>query len=104
LSGTVLDDAVELIGQAEALWVAGARRAYPVAAYLAYALQHADKAVQLVDFVGPMHAGQLRGIRRGDAMVVVSFAPADPMAPSEGLPPSVATGTVDPLPPHEPWE
>ena len=43
--------------------------------YLAYALQHTDKPVQLVDFAGAMHVGQLRGLRQGDVMVAVSFAP-----------------------------
>jgi DNA-binding MurR/RpiR family transcriptional regulator len=78
LRGTLLDDAVELLAQAGTLWVAGARRSFPVASYLAYALQHTDKAVQLVGFVGAMHEGQLRGIRNGDAMLAVSFAPYAP--------------------------
>ena len=70
-----IDRAVDLLAQAPSLWVAGARRAFPVATYLAYALQHTDKPIQLVDFAGAMHVGQLRGLRRGDVMVAVSFAP-----------------------------
>lgn len=70
-----IDHAVELLAQAPSLWVAGARRAFPVATYLAYALQHTDKPVQLVDFTGAMHGGQLRGLRKGDVMVAISFAP-----------------------------
>jgi DNA-binding MurR/RpiR family transcriptional regulator len=75
LSGPTVDDAVDLLAKARAVWIVGSRRAYPVAAYLAYALQHTDKPVQHVNFVGAMHQGQLRGVREGDVMVAVSFAP-----------------------------
>jgi DNA-binding MurR/RpiR family transcriptional regulator len=67
--------AVELLAAAPALWIVGSRRAFPVAAYLAYALQHTDKPVQLVSFVGAMHQGQLRGVREREVMIAVSFAP-----------------------------
>jgi DNA-binding MurR/RpiR family transcriptional regulator len=70
-----IDRAVDLLAHAPSLWVAGARRAFPVATYLAYALQHTDKPVQLVDFAGAMHTGQVRGLRQGDVMVAISFAP-----------------------------
>jgi DNA-binding MurR/RpiR family transcriptional regulator len=70
-----IDQAVDLLAHAPSLWVAGARRAFPVATYLAYALQHTDRPVQLVDFAGAMHIGQLRGVRQGDVMVAISFAP-----------------------------
>jgi DNA-binding MurR/RpiR family transcriptional regulator len=75
LDGTMLRDAVELLAQAPALFVVGARRSFPVAAYLAYALQHTDKPVQLVSGVGAMNEGQLRGVRKGDVMIAISFAP-----------------------------
>ena len=70
-----IDRAVDMLAHAPSLWVAGARRAYPVATYLAYALQHTNKPVQLVDFTGAMHTGQLRGMRQGDVLVAISFAP-----------------------------
>jgi len=75
LHGSTLGDAVELLVHAPALWVVGARRSFPVAAYLAYALQHTDKPVQLVTGIGAMHEGQLRGLRKRDVMIAVSFAP-----------------------------
>lgn len=75
LQGSTVDDAVELLAAAPALWIVGSRRAFPVAAYLAYAMQHTDKPVQLVSFVGAMHRGQLRGVREGDVVLAVSFAP-----------------------------
>ena len=78
LPGKTLDAAVKLLAAAPALWIVGSRRAFPVAAYLAYALQHTDKAVQLVSFVGAMQHGQLRGVRPRDVMIAISFAPYAP--------------------------
>ena len=75
LQPTVVNDAVALLVGAHTLWVTGTRRAFPVASFLSYALQHTDKPVQLVSQVGGLHAGQLRGVREGDVMVAISFAP-----------------------------
>jgi DNA-binding MurR/RpiR family transcriptional regulator len=46
-----------------------------LAAYLDYALQHTGKPVHLVSALGSMHEGQVRGVRRGDVLIAVSFAP-----------------------------
>lgn len=70
-----LRDAITTLAQADVLWIAGARRSFPVAAYLAYALQGLSKPVQLVSFTGAMHEGQLRGLRSRDAVIAISFAP-----------------------------
>lgn len=75
LHGSTLGDAVELLAHAPAVWVVGARRAFPVAAYLGYALQHTDKPVQLVSGIGAMQDGQLRALREHDVMIAISFAP-----------------------------
>ncbi|HUG22921.1 MurR/RpiR family transcriptional regulator [Piscinibacter sp.] len=66
---------VELLVNADSVWIAGSRRSFPVAAYLDYALQHTDKRIQLVSALGSMHEGQLRSVRAGDVMIAVSFAP-----------------------------
>ena len=73
--GSALDAAVELLAHAPAIWVAGARRSFPAASYLTYALQHTDRPVHLVTGVGAMHEGQLRGLREGDVTVAISYAP-----------------------------
>ena len=73
--GSALDDAVELLAHAPSIWVAGARRSFPAASYLTYALQHADRPIHLVTGVGGMHEGQLRGLREGDVMIAISYAP-----------------------------
>ena len=73
--GSALDAAVELLAHAPAIWVAGARRSFPAASYLTYALQHTERPIHLVTGVGAMHEGQLRGLREGDVMVAISYAP-----------------------------
>jgi DNA-binding MurR/RpiR family transcriptional regulator len=75
VQASTLDDAVELLAHAPSIWVAGARRSFPAASYLTYALQHVDRPIHLVTGVGAMHEGQLRGLRAGDVMVAISYAP-----------------------------
>ena len=67
--------AVQLLAAADAIWIMGSRRSFPVAAYLEYALQHTDKRIHHVTALGSMHEGQLRSARAGDVMLAVSFAP-----------------------------
>lgn len=73
--GSTLDAAVELLAHAPAIWVAGARRSFPAASYLTYALQHTERPIHQVTGVGAMHEGQLRGLRAGDVMIAISYAP-----------------------------
>ena len=75
LHGPTFVKAVELLVNADSVWIAGSRRSFPVAAYLAYALQHTDKRIQFVTAMGSMHEGQMRGVREGDVMLAISFAP-----------------------------
>lgn len=76
LRGPELCAAVECIAGAQALWLLGSAGAFPVAVSLAQALQqHARVPVQLVHQLGGMHLGQLRGVREGDVMIVVSLRP-----------------------------
>jgi DNA-binding MurR/RpiR family transcriptional regulator len=74
LDASALETAVKLLADADVIWVAGARRSFAVAAYLAYALQHTDKRIGLFAGVGCMQDGQLRSIRRGDVVIAVSFS------------------------------
>jgi DNA-binding MurR/RpiR family transcriptional regulator len=78
LHGATFKKAVDLLAEADAIWIAGSRRSFPVAVYLDYALQHTDKRISLLSALGSMHEGSLRSIRAGDVMVAVSFAPYAP--------------------------
>jgi DNA-binding MurR/RpiR family transcriptional regulator len=70
-----LSAAIALLARAEHIYVVGVRRSYAVAAYMAYALRHIDKRVQLVDGVGGMAHEQMRSIGRDDVVVAISFTP-----------------------------
>lgn len=78
LAQSDLDKAVELLAEADSIWLLGMRRSFPVAAYLDYALQHTDKRILLVDGLGGMQEGQLRSLREGDVLLAVSFPPYAP--------------------------
>jgi len=78
LHPATLKKAVELLARADTIWIAGARRSFPVAAYLDYALQHTDKRIGLITALGSMQEGAVRSVRRGDVMIAISFAPYAP--------------------------
>ena len=67
--------AVKLLQQAENIYVIGVRRSFPVASYLAYALQHTAKRVHLVSGFGGMYREQIRSAIKGDVVIAISFAP-----------------------------
>ncbi|CAN7759151.1 MULTISPECIES: MurR/RpiR family transcriptional regulator [unclassified Variovorax] len=69
------DAAVELMLDAPALWLAASRRAFPVGAYLAYALQHTAKPVHWLHGLGHMQQGELRALTPGDVLIAISFDP-----------------------------
>jgi len=78
LQEPAFDEAVDLLFEADTVWLMASGRSFAVATYLAYALQHTQKRVQLITALGSMQDGQLRGLRAGDVMVVISFAPYAP--------------------------
>lgn len=70
--------AVDLIAHAAVVHVAGFRRAFPIAAYLAYSLQQLGKHVQFIDGVGGLSRPQANSIDRRDLLIAVSFHPYAP--------------------------
>lgn len=75
LDEPAFEAAVKRLADTDCIWIAAARRSFPVAAYLDYALQHTEKRVHMVSGVGSMYMGQVRSVRAGDVMVAISFAP-----------------------------
>ena len=75
LDPKTLAQAVKLIAQASTVYVAGFRRSFPVAAYLAYSLHQVDKRTVLIDGVGGMMRQQAHDIGRDDLLIAVSFHP-----------------------------
>ncbi len=76
-----LELGVRMIEEAEAVYLVGLRRSFPVAAYLAYALRHADKRAYLVDGLAGMIVEQSTMLGPGDLLIATSFRPyAQPTA------------------------
>ena len=78
VSAEALERAVALLAGAGTIHLLGLRRAFPVAAYLAYALGKLGISASLVDHVGALGPEQLAGARAGDALVAISFTPYAP--------------------------
>ncbi|MDD1783384.1 MurR/RpiR family transcriptional regulator [Enterovibrio sp. ZSDZ35] len=91
-----LNNAVDLLEEAETIYILAMRRAFSIASYLAYALSHLERKVVLVDSIGGMGAEQLSQIREKDVLVAASFSPYSPETVSlcEGATPSGAKQIV----------
>ncbi|WP_323018360.1 MurR/RpiR family transcriptional regulator [Castellaniella sp.] len=70
-----LTRAVDLLFEADTIWLVGVRRSFSVVTYLNYALQHTSKRIQLINGLGSQQANQLRSLQPGDVMLAVSFMP-----------------------------
>ncbi len=68
-----LTGAVDIMARARTVYVAAQRRSFPAAAYMSYLLSHLDRSVNLIDGIGGLFFEQLRGVRKNDALVVISF-------------------------------
>ena len=70
-----LTAAFRLLEQANTVYVVGVRRAFPVAAYLAYSLQQSAKRTVFVDGVAGLWRQQVAAITSGDLLIGVSYRP-----------------------------
>ncbi len=70
-----LDRSIELMHRAHTVYLAGVRRAFPVAAYLAYSLSHVEKRAFLLDGVAGMTSEQSWMLGPEDIVLAVSFRP-----------------------------
>jgi DNA-binding MurR/RpiR family transcriptional regulator len=69
----MLERAVETLAEAPMIHLVGYRRAYPVASYLAYALEKMAIPCVLHSAVGQLPTGH--ALRPGDAVLAITFAP-----------------------------
>ena len=67
--------AVALIDGARTVYVVGFRRAFPVAAYLAYSLQQMNKQTLFVDGVAGLTRQQVQTIGPDDLLIAISYHP-----------------------------
>ena len=70
-----LEKSIELMRKAHTIYLAGVRRAFPVAAYLAYSLSHVEKRAFLLDGVAGMTSEQSGMLSPEDLVIAVSFRP-----------------------------
>jgi DNA-binding MurR/RpiR family transcriptional regulator len=70
-----LRDAVNVLKSARSVYVAGFRASYPLSHALVYGYRLFRDSVHLVDAAAGSLEMQVRPIARGDALVVISFAP-----------------------------
>jgi len=75
LDPVAIEAAVDLLYQAENIYIVAVRRMFPIAAYISYALQHTQKRVHLVSGLGGMFHDQIRSIRENDVLIAISFQP-----------------------------
>lgn len=70
-----LQKAINMITKANVIYIIGFRRSFPVATYLAYALQKTNKRCILIDSVGGLTKGQTVGLTSKDLMIAISYHP-----------------------------
>lgn len=75
LSPEDLDGAIDLLEEADHIYVMGQRRSFPVAAYLSYALGRLGRRTILLDGMGGMLRQQVQAIGDRDLLVAISFKP-----------------------------
>jgi DNA-binding MurR/RpiR family transcriptional regulator len=73
INETTLDQAVTTLSQACMIHLAGFRRSFPVAAYLAYVFDKLGVPAVLHDRVAGL--GHRSSLRRGDVLLAITFAP-----------------------------
>ncbi|PCM48709.1 MurR/RpiR family transcriptional regulator [Pseudomonas fluorescens] len=75
LDDVAFEKAVDLIVNADNIYVVGVRRSFAVADYLVYNLQHTHKRIYLVSGLGGSYREQMRSVRSGDLVIAISFTP-----------------------------
>ncbi|MEN5044458.1 MurR/RpiR family transcriptional regulator [Pseudomonas koreensis] len=75
LNDIAFEKAVDLIVNADNIYVVGVRRSFAVADYLVYNLQHTHKRIHLVSGLGGSYREQMRSVRSGDLVIAISFTP-----------------------------
>jgi DNA-binding MurR/RpiR family transcriptional regulator len=73
-----LRQALMMLSDADHIYVIGQRRAFPIAAYIAYGLTRLELRCTFLDFVGGMVPQQAATMRDSDILVAVAFAEYTP--------------------------
>ena len=74
IDGDKLQEAIRMMDSTGDIYVIGQRRAFPIAAYLAYGLARLEYRCHLLDSVGGMLTQQIATLNAKDLLIAVSFA------------------------------
>ena len=75
LDDEAFEKAVDLVVNADNIYVVGVRRSFAVADYLVYNLQHTNKRIHLISGLGGSYREQMRSVRANDLVIAISFTP-----------------------------
>lgn len=75
VSSRDVDRAVDLLLSARHIYVAGLRRAHPIAAYFAYGMTRLERRCSLLDYSSGMAAQQVANMGHEDLLFATSFPP-----------------------------
>lgn len=75
VSEASLNRAVDILEQADSIYVVGVRRSHAAAVYIVYALRHIELPTHLVDGAGGMFREQASVIGPKDVLIAISFKP-----------------------------
>ncbi len=75
LDPAALDNAVGVLAEADTIYLAGLRRSFPIAFYMAYAMGKLGLRTVLVDGLAGLGPEQTSGATPRDAMLAISFTP-----------------------------
>ena len=78
VSAQDLERAIELLAKAETIYLLGARRVFPVTAYLAYAFGQLSIRASLIDHVAQLGPEQIGTATPRDAVLAISYTPYAP--------------------------
>ena len=70
-----LKQAVDILKNANNIFIIGLKRSFSIACYLDYALHHLDCRSFVINGLGGMFDEQLNQVKKGDAVVALSFSP-----------------------------
>lgn len=70
-----LQQAVDILKNAQNIFIIGLKRSFSIACYLDYALHHLDCRSFVINGLGGMFDEQLNQVKKGDVVVAISFSP-----------------------------
>jgi len=74
-SPELLENAIQLLNNADNIYIVGLGRSFSISSYLTYAFRHLNKRAFLIDGLGGMFKEQLSMVGSKDVVIAISFSP-----------------------------